>query len=370
MLNFSCTQCNSTVFFENVACGTCGAALGFSVASRRLLAFSVLPDSGGCMIWTPVNADGALPLAPCANRVQHGVCNWMLDEGDASALCRSCRLTRVIPALDVNGNLARWQKIEQNKRRLLFTLLALDLMPEPKVGQNDLVGLEFQLLDDAPGEATVKTGHNQGTITLNITEADDDVRESIRVRLGEPSRTLLGHLRHEISHYLQYRWATDPADAERCRSVFGDERKDYAASLARHYEFGPETNWPTRFVTAYASAHPWEDWAETCAHYLLVIDAMQTATAWGLCLQGGPAELISSARELLAQPPINNLAIEQWLPLAQFLNAMNRSLGLRDAYPFLLPPAVVKKMAMVQSLLSRKPSVPKLADSTESATTN
>jgi hypothetical protein len=357
MLSFRCTKCQSTVFFENERCGACGAALGFVAQTRQMVAFSVPADAPNNTDmqapWTPLNVAGITALRPCANRVQHRVCNWMLDPGDPVALCRSCRLTRVIPSLDRHDNLARWLKIEQAKRRLVFTLLALNLVPEPKTGPDDMTGLDFHLLDTLAGEAAVKTGHDRGTITLNITEADDDTREAIRVHLGEPVRTLLGHLRHEVSHYLQYRWVTDAASLERSRAVFGDERDDYAAALKRHYDTGPPADWPIRFVSAYASVHPWEDWAETCAHYLLVLDAVQTATAWGLSLQGGAVDVVSSAGELLAQPPIAHLAIAQWLPLAQFLNAMNRSLGLRDAYPFLLPPAVVDKMALVQSLLTR-----------------
>lgn len=356
MLSFRCTQCQSTVFFENETCGACGAPLGFVAQSRQMVAFVVPTDTANNMgmwaPWTPLNVPNLPALQPCANRVQYGVCNWMLDHEDPVALCRSCRLTRVIPSLDGGGNLGRWMKIEQAKRRLVFTLLALDLVPEPKTGPYDATGLDFHLLDTPIGEAAVKTGHDCGTITLNITEADDDTREAIRVRLGEPIRTLLGHLRHEVSHYLQYRWVTDEARVACCRAVFGDERDDYAAALKRHYEAGPPGDWPVRFVSAYASVHAWEDWAETCAHYLLVIDAVQTATAWGLRLQGGAADVVSAAGELSAQPPMAHLVIEQWLPLAQFLNAMNRSLGLRDAYPFLLPPAVVEKMALVQLLLT------------------
>jgi len=335
-----------------------------------MLAFSAPPDTSidtaidtdTRVPWTPLNAGSTPALRPCANRVKHGVCNWMLDPDDPEALCRSCRLTRIIPVLDGDGNLARWQKIEQAKRRLVLTLLALDLVPEPKTAPDDPTGLDFHLLDTLPTEAAVKTGHDRGTITLNIAEADDDAREAIRVRLGEPSRTLLGHLRHEVSHYLQYRWVSDEASAESCRADFGDEREDYAAALMRHYEAGPPTDWSLRFVSAYASVHPWEDWAETCAHYLLVIDAAQTATAWGLSLHGGPVNVVSSAGELSAQLPIAELVIEQWLPLAQFLNAMNRSLGMCDAYPFLLPPSVVKKMALVQALLTRGPHVEQPAD--------
>ena len=221
----------------------------------------------------------------------------------------------------------------------------------PKTGPDDKRGLAFHLLESLPGQAPVLTGHDDGLITLNIAEADDVFREQARVSMHEPMRTLLGHLRHEVSHYLQQRYITGTTGEERCRAVFGDERADYSAALKRHYESGPPADWSNHFVSEYASSHPWEDWAETCAHYLLVIDAVQTASSWGLRLEGHtqtqPSE--TDAQKL----PMEDLVLEHWLPVAQFLNAMNRSLGLADGYPFLLPPAVLEKMSTVQQLLAQ-----------------
>jgi hypothetical protein len=170
------------------------------------------------------------------------------------------------------------------------------------------------------------------------------------VRLGEPVRTMLGHLRHEVAHYLQYRWIDNTPGAEICRASFGDERSDYRAALQQHYAAGPPADWAQHFISAYASTHPWEDWAETCAHYLLVLDGVQTAAAWGLQLSG-PVAALPQARDLAAVPDVLQLVLQQWLPVAQFLNAMHRSLGLNDSYPYQTPPAVLRKMAVVQQLL-------------------
>jgi len=63
------------------------------------------------------------------------------------------------------------------------------------------------------------------------------------------------------------------------RGLFGDERADYRASLNRHHEQGPRTDWSQHHVSAYASAHPWEDWAETWAHYMHMVDALDTAAS-------------------------------------------------------------------------------------------
>ena len=194
------------------------------------------------------------------------------------------------------------------------------------------------------------TGHNQGVVTINLAEADDVQREAARVSMNEPVRNLLGHLRHETAHYLQHRYVDGTPAIDTCRAVFGDERDPYGAALARYYDVGPPPDWHTRYVSAYASAHPWEDWAETCAHYLLALDAVQTATAWGLALDG-PAFTAPAADDPSDPPHVEDLVLRQWLPVAQFLNAMNRSLGQRDAYPYLLPPAVLDKMATVQRLL-------------------
>jgi hypothetical protein len=295
------------------------------------------------------DAAGADPLfTPCANRVQHDICNWMLDPGDSNLLCRSCRLTAVIPDLTVAGNITRWAAIEAAKRRLMFTLIEHRLDPEPKTSPDDTKGLAVHLLGTVPGGPPVMTGHAGGTITINIAEADDVEREATRVAFGEPVRSLLGHLRHEFGHYLQQRWITGPA-AETCRAVFGDEREDYAAALARYHAEGPPADWQQHYVSAYASAHPFEDWAETCAHVLLVSDAVQTAESWGLRLDGPVAR--ARPRSSRSQA-MDRVVIEHWLPVAQFLNAMNRSLGLRDSYPYLMPDAVLQKMAAVQRLLA------------------
>ena len=350
MTPFSCGQCSQTVFFENTACGACGATLGFLPSAQRLVAFASLPPGPGP--WLACGSHDGAWLQPCANRLTHGACNWLLDVGDALALCRSCRLTQTLPALAEPGNLGRWRLFEQAKRRLVYTLLSLGLPPQPKQGTDDPAGLAFRLLAPLPGDRPVLTGHDDGVITINIDECDDVHRETTRVAMGEPVRTLLGHLRHETAHYLQYRYIDGAPAQARWREVFGDERADYAAALQRHYDNGPPADWQAHHVSPYASAHPWEDWAETSAHYLLVVDAVDGAAAWGLTLSG-PAAAVPMAPGQVNDAPIGDLVLQQWLPVARFLNAMNRSLGLRDSYPFQLSNEVLDKMATVQALLQQ-----------------
>ncbi len=357
MTLFQCSQCAQTVFFENSECGACGSLLGFVPGERNMVAFelpsansSAADDGMPVDAWLRRGTNGAW-LRPCANRINHSVCNWMLDVADEHPLCITCRLTDVIPSLDDPNNLHHWAAIERAKRRLVFSLMDIGLTPQPKTGPHDKQGLTFHLLENLPGGMPVMTGHDGGLITLNIAEADDVFRESARISMHEPLRSLLGHLRHEVSHYLQQRYITGTPGEQRCKELFGDHDADYAAALQAHYSNGPPPDWSDRFISAYASSHPWEDWAETCAHYLLVIDAVQTAASWGLRLEG-PTKANADEQEPQSMP-LENLVIEHWLPVAQFLNAMNRSLGLPDSYPFLLPPQVLEKMKLVQDLLAK-----------------
>ena len=372
MRPFACGHCANTVYFENVNCGLCGALLGFSPALRRMLAFDSPPPApapwcvrasaprqaaGVAAQADPADRADASLLRPCANRLEHQLCNWMLDAGDEHQQCRSCRLTVAIPNLQEPLNRARWHLFEKAKRRLVFTLLTLGLPPEPQPGAAaGAFGLRFQLLANLPDQPPVMTGHDGGLITLNLAEADDVQREAARAALGEPQRSLLGHLRHEASHYLQQRYVDGRPAQARCREVFGDERIDYTDALDRHYAQGPPADWQQHCISAYASAHPWEDWAETCAHYLLVVDAVQTAATWGLRLTG-PNTAQPRGADGPVQAPVDDLVLNQWLPVAQFLNAMNRSLGQPDPYPYQMPDAVLAKMGLVQTLL-REAAVP------------
>jgi hypothetical protein len=350
MTPFSCSHCGSTVYFENDTCGVCLSTLGYVPALKALRAFDAsTPTAEGA--WPQRSQAGGAPLQACINRNPSGVCNWMLDEGQPAGLCLSCRLTEVIPALQESANLPRWRTFEVAKRRLLFTLDHIGLMPLPKTGPDDRLGLSFRLLVPSDHEK-VLTGHDDGVITLNALEADDDYRERTRVQMGEPMRTLLGHLRHETSHYLQYRHVDNTPGEQPCREVFGDERVDYPQALQAYYAHGPAPDWASNHVSAYASAHPWEDWAETCAHYLLVIDAVQTAAAWGLTLDGPAQARPTTTEGELTAPAAADVVLQQWLPVAQFLNAMNRSLGHRDAYPFQMPDPVLHKMDTVRQLLA------------------
>ncbi len=341
-----CTNCASRVFFENLICDTCHSALGFVPTELNMVAFSIDPQNN----WSRFGADGPAQR-PCSNYTLEGVCNWMVAADDPNSLCVCCRTTQIIPALGKPENRDYWFRLEQAKRRLFYTLLSLRL-PAPSRAEDPVNGVSFQFLEDAGPRSRVLTGHDEGIITLNIAEADDAKRESMRTSMHEPYRSLVGHFRHESGHYYWDRLVDKTSWIDEYRQLFGDERADYEAALKKHYA-QPNAEWFVNFISVYASSHPWEDWAECWAHYLHMIDGLETAAAWGLHLDHAtPGEPpVQVAPVDMNAESIERSLIEQWLPVAQFSNAMNRSLGLNDSYPFVLRPPVVAKLEFIHRVV-------------------
>ena len=98
--------------------------------------------------------------------------------------------------------------------------------------------------------------------------------------------------------------------------------------------------------------HPAEDWAETFAHYLHIRDTLQTAAAHGVRVDGprAPAAELSAVPEAVPRGDFEQL-IDEWLPLTYALNAINRSMGRSDLYPFVLSPPVIAKLGFVDDLV-------------------
>ncbi|MBV8303602.1 MAG: putative zinc-binding metallopeptidase [Acidimicrobiia bacterium] len=334
MRAFNCPSCGQLVPFEAESCLRCGSELGFSPEQRAIVTVSNVRDEA--------------PFR-CANHILAG-CNWLA--ADDSELCASCRLTRTRPHdADLgSGPIAdAFVAAEAAKRRLLFQLLELGL---PGVSATRAVngGPVFDLLTEV-GEP-VTTGHLEGVITVDLAESDDVHRERMRREFGEPYRTVLGHLRHEIGHYY---WSllVDADVINDYRSLFGDERTDYREALDRHYELGPPAGWVDCYVSAYAAAHPWEDWAETFAHYLHIRDTLQTAAAFGILVTGSSLDPALMAAPTADRQHQFEDIIADWLPLTYALNAVNRSMGKDDLYPFVLAPAAVDKLAFVHGRVDR-----------------
>jgi len=342
---FECQACGQPLYFENTHCESCGRRLGFLPHRQEITALE--PDGAQ---WRPL-AEPERPVRFCVN-AEHDACNWLVPAASADAYCAACRHNRVIPDLSRPENVERWRRLEVAKRRLFYTLLMLRLPLETR--QENPEGLAFDFLSD-PAEATpqaptVLTGHDNGLITINIIEADDAERERRRRQMGEPYRTLLGHFRHEIGHYFWNILVRDRPGIETYRQVFGDEREDYGAALKRHYREGPPVDWQETFVSSYASAHPWEDFAETWAHYLHMVDTLETAHAFGVRVR----PKVSRSPDLAASvefDPHNtsdlNRLVSAWIPLTFAVNSLNRSMGQPDLYPFVLSPTVIGKLAFI-----------------------
>jgi hypothetical protein len=346
MKTFHCDKCGLQVFFENVRCERCGGMLGYQPEHRAISTF----EPAGTGLWRSLNPVNANRLyRQCANYAREDVCNWMLSADAKSDLCASCQLTHTIPML-TEQNRVYWKRLEAAKRRLLYTLWDLKLQPTPKVDDRD-TGLAFEFLEDLPTKRVI-TGHANGVITLNIAEADPAHREMTREQMHEPYRTLLGHFRHESGHYYFERLIADTRWIPRFRELFGDEREDYGEALQRHYREGPAPDWNSRFISSYASSHPWEDWAESWAHYLHMIDTIDTAFACGMTLQPKkPAE----PRMVIEDSPLRIMSFQElmndWFALSYVLNSLNRSVGMPDAYPFTLSTPVLEKLGFIHEVV-------------------
>jgi hypothetical protein len=346
----TCGRCSRRIFFENTACGACGAALGFVADELAFAAFDIGADGQ----WQRLAPAGPAQR-PCSNYAQERVCNWMVAADSPHRLCVSCRTTKIIPGLSKPENRGRWLLLEQAKRRLFYSLLSLGL---PVTGKDDdpVAGVSFHFLEEVTPSEKVLTGHDEGLITLNIAEADDAHRELMRAHLHESYRTLLGHFRHEIGHYYWDRLIANSAWLDEYRALFGDERADYAEALKLHYAT-PRQDWPQHFVSSYASSHPWEDWAESWAHYLHMHDALETAEAWGLTLHSAvPGMPPVVAQALSPSADLRPILVENWLPVSQFTNAMDRSLGTRDSYPFVLPDDAMAKLEFIHKVVHLRPT--------------
>jgi hypothetical protein len=350
---FRC-DCGRPVFFRNSQCLGCQAPLGYEPILGELR--SLQPgDQPNTWHLTGDDSPGS-DYRRCTNFDSVAGCNWLVPADDSDTSCIACRLNRTLPDLNDPDNQRYWRSIEAAKRRLVSQLLALGLPVESKT-ENPEQGLSFDILRSPVDGPKVLTGHNNGLITLNAEEADDVKREEIRTALHEPYRTLLGHFRHEIGHYYWDRVIRDTHWLEPFRELFGDERADYSAALNNNYENGPPSDWADRYISSYASTHPWEDWAETWAHYLHIVDSLDTAIAHGLDAEDLEIEIEPFTREDLYDPEDGNadrvlFLLNSWVEMITVLNEMARSLGHPDFYPFVMPREVVRKLHFVNLVVT------------------
>jgi hypothetical protein len=335
---FKCSHCSQPIYFENLFCGNCGSSLGFLAEPMRPIAIE--PDSS---------------YRYCANHEQNA-CNWLISENNPSPFCRACELNHTIPDLSNPDYLMRWRKLETAKHRMIYSLLKMNL-PLMSKGADKEKGLAFDFVADLSEDADKKifTGYAKGLITINIAEADDIEREMARRFMHEAYRTLLGHFRHEIGHYYWERLIDGTDKSDPFRQLFGDERADYQGSLKNYYRTGPPADWNEHYISAYASAHPWEDWAETWAHYMHIVDTLETAYSFGLSIDPLIAQSLSEFRAEISANPYHirdfNIIIQYWVPITFAMNSLNRSMGLGDIYPFVISNPVKEKMAFIHGLI-------------------
>jgi hypothetical protein len=345
---FKCQSCGQVLYFENTHCERRGHRLGYlpNVATMSALE----PESD---LWRTLAApEGSVRF--CEN-AGHDACNSLLAADASETHCAACRHNRTIPDITADENLVRWQRLEFAKHRLFYSPLRLHLPLRTRI-EDPGHGLAFDFLANSTGPTgpTVLTGHDNGLITIALEEADDAERERRRMQMGEPYRSLLGHFRHEIGHYFWDVLIRDGGRLEECRALFGDDSEDYDAALKLHYRQGPPPDWQEQFVSTYASTHPWEDWAETWAHYLHIVDTVEMASAFGIRVRPRVTRDETMAAEIDLDPyragGMKEI-IEAWLPLTFAVNNRNRAMGNNDLYPFVLSQAVVVKLGFVHDVI-------------------
>jgi hypothetical protein len=339
MRTFRCA-CGARIFFENTVCLRCGRQLGFLPDALALVALE--PKADG--IWVPAR-DATLEYGEyrkCSNYVDQGVCNWMIGTASPTPLCRACDLNQVIPNLSQPENRSLWREVERAKRRLVYTLDRLHL-PLRSKREDPATGLAFDI-KASDGATRVITGHDEGLVTLNLAEADPAEREKMRVAMKERYRTLLGHFRHEVGHYYWEVLVRGEPALPRFREIFGDETVGYADALKAHYARKPTAGLSDAYISEYAASHPWEDFAETFAHYLHMQDTLDTALALGFARRLPKDADVSAADDF---EPL----VAEWIDLTIAMNALNQSVGQPDAYPFAITEPVKRKLGFVHALV-------------------
>ena len=377
MKTYVCRNCQQALYFENSICLSCQHPVGFDAAQLSMITLvkenpmiqpvkktltlpakekRVAPPAVALPEVVPAETETVIPFSDITNRkliykfcqnAVYGTCNWLIPIKESSPFCTACQLNRVIPSLSDPKLLDRWQRIEVAKHRLVYSLFRFRLPVTPKETDEDS-GIAFDFMAQLSGEKKIMTGHHKGIITLNIEEADEAERARNKLDLGEKYRTLLGHFRHEIGHYYWDLLISGGPLLSDFRKLFGDERKDYGEALKSYYQNGAPENWTDHFISPYAGAHPWEDWAETWAHYMHLMDTLETAYSFGISIR--PAKMEELDADISKDPyVIKNFQriIDMWIPLTFAVNSLNRSMGHPDFYPFVISSVVVEKLRFI-----------------------
>lgn len=343
---FQCSHCKYPLYFENNECENCAHLCGYRDSDHTMLTFD--PLSIGLIS----NAE-KIEYKYCKNK-EHDVCNWVLEKDDRNDYCRACQLNRTIPDLSDGDNFYKWQHLEVAKHRLIYQLQKIGLDLPSKMSTAD--GLCFDFISKS-NNPKIMTGHSDGVVTILLREADSVIREQTRKDMKELYRTLIGHLRHEVGHYFWDRLVSSNKDVlAGFREIYGNEEVNYNNAMQTYYKNGAPENWQDSYITKYATAHPWEDWAETWAHYLHIMDMVETAHFFRLKVNP-----IAISENMTINATFDPYAIHEFetivrtcVPLSFAVNSINRAMGIPDVYPFVITPIVVKKMSFIHQLLLPK----------------
>ncbi|MGB5444897.1 MAG: putative zinc-binding metallopeptidase [Psychromonas sp.] len=384
-------QCNCKdkpiLFFESSHCLACGRTVGLDDQFKQVEPYEVDETSGLFFKAAQPN----IHYQKCDNNARFKICNGMVNlntfvplADKDEVLCFACRFNETIPDLTIAEHIPLWKKMETAKRRALYTLKALPV-PLRNISQDPESGISFDFTTDRnvkdhfvsklKDKETVFTGHNCGHITINLAEANEVARSHTKLAMGERYRTLLGHFRHELGHYyFDQLIANSPEKHALCKQYFGDDELDYQKALDRHYKTGAPEDWRESFISQYATMHPYEDWAETWAHYMHIIDTLETAQNFSI---SGSAlrDAVNTAEVgklhlpqeyyFSAQTSITHI-LDTWMDFSVILNSLNRSMGLDDAYPFVLTEAVRTKLSFIHHAVhNRLNLLPALPEKTQ-----
>lgn len=346
---FQCGNCHHPLFFENYKCESCGHLSGYFDGDSMMLTFNPSRE-------LLISDRESIEYKYCNNQ-DYGVCNWLLKKSDPNQFCSACQLNRTIPNLTDKKNFSKWKKLERAKHRLIYQLHRIGLPLSSKLVYKNGLCFDFIAKQD---NLQIMTGHADGVITILLKEADSVLREQMRKLMSEPYRTIIGHLRHEVGHYFWDQLVFNNQDVlTQFRALFGDEQANYSDALKIYYKKGAPKNWGKSFISKYATSHPWEDWAETWAHYLHIMDMVETAHFFGLKMS--PPEVLKDLKTKSTFDPYTqkdfNAIIDVCMPLSFAVNSFNRAMGIPDVYPFVISLPVVKKMVFIHNLLNRDEKV-------------
>jgi|TARA_R110002167_G_scaffold324023_7_gene530046 hypothetical protein len=380
MKTFRCSCDNKQLlFFESSSCVSCQRVVGLDDAFNKVEPYD-FDEESGCYFKA---GKSAVRYQKCDNNANFNVCNGMVnlddlvpEDGNDEVLCFACRFNETVPDLSIVEHIPLWQKMEAAKRRALYTLKALSL-PLRNLRQDPENGLSFDFTTDRDVNdhfvskldysESVFTGHDCGHITINLAEADDVARSQTKHAMNERYRTLLGHFRHELGHYYfdQLIVGSEKKHAL-SKEYFGDDELDYQESLKKYYENKPADNWRDEFISEYATMHPYEDWAETWAHYMHIMDTLETAKNFSITgsITGDAADaeetdelnLPQDSKFFYSQTSITSV-LDAWMEFSVILNSLNRSMGMSDAYPFVLSKPVRKKLSFIHHAIHNKLSL-------------